>query len=828
MSLWKAIYGTAVSAALICIMCSFPHALVAQTSAGANFGTVHGTVFTSEQSGERAVVPGAKVSLRGAVFSHETLTDGTGRYRFQAVPPDTYQLRAEAPSLLGSSLVKVAAGEVLDTAIELKVEAQKDSITVTSSGSEVDPNEPSDERAVDKAVILNAPNKEERIDALLPLVPGVVRGPDGLINMKGARSSQTGYLVNSASAIDPVTGNAAINLPIDVVESVKVIADPYDPEYGRLTGAVASVETVTGNFNAFHFSLQNLMPRPRRRDGDFVGIEAATPRLTLTGPILKNKIAFTQSFEYRFIRTPVESLPPLQRDMKLESFNSFSQMDAYLTARQSLTASFALYPQKLNYLGLNTFVPQPSTPDLHQRGYMASIQHRYATGSSSMLVSQFSYKTFDADVTANSTAPYQLFVETTTGGFFDRQGRESFRTEWQEGYQFDTHGLLGSHELKVGTDFARSDYDGRTQLLPVTILGTSDLPIESITFGSTSRFDIHQNEIAWFLADKWTPFQRLTLDLGLRFDRDSVTHSTNTAPRAGFALALTRDARTLLKGGAGLFYDRVPLNTESFPLLPDRTIEALGPTGEVLDSMPYVNTISGRLRNPRSFAWNIELDRQISSAFIVRAGFQERNTVRDFVINPDASPGQGILSLSSDGHSFYREFQVEGQYKLKRHTLNVSYVRSKAYGDLNDFNEFFGNNAVAVIEPNARGRLPFDAPNRFLFWGQFQAPFKLTMMPVLDVHTGFPYSQIDQERQFVGPRDSLRFPVFDSFDLQITRPIRLPIPHKDVRARIGFSVFNLLDRFNPRDVQSDIDSYRYGALFNGVGRTFRGKFIWEF
>src|SRR5208283_4342613 len=141
--------------------------------------------------------------------------------------------------------------------------------------------------------------------------------------------------------------------------------------YGRLTGAVASVETVTGNFNAFRLSVQNLMPRPRRRDGDFEGIESSTPRITLTGPLVKNRVAFTQSFEYRFIRVPVESLPPLERDMKLESFNSFSQADVNLTPRQTMTVSFALYPQKFNYLGLNTFVPQPSTPDLHQRGYMA-------------------------------------------------------------------------------------------------------------------------------------------------------------------------------------------------------------------------------------------------------------------------------------------------------------------------------------------------------------------------------------------------------------------------------------------------------------------------
>jgi hypothetical protein len=55
--------------------------------------------------------------------------------------------------------------------------------------------------------------------------------------------------------------------------------------------------------------------------------------------------------------------------MKLEGFNSFSQLDVNLTERQSLTASVALYPQKLNYLGLNTFNPQPTTPDLHQRGH---------------------------------------------------------------------------------------------------------------------------------------------------------------------------------------------------------------------------------------------------------------------------------------------------------------------------------------------------------------------------------------------------------------------------------------------------------------------------
>jgi hypothetical protein len=46
---------------------------------------------------------------------------------------------------------------------------------------------------------------------------------------------------------------------------------------------------------------------------------------------------------------------------------------------------------------------------------------------------------------------------------------------------------------------------------------------------------------------------------------------------------LTNDARTLLKGGVGLFYDRVPLNIASFPLLPDRTVVNLASTGQIID-----------------------------------------------------------------------------------------------------------------------------------------------------------------------------------------------------------------------------------------------------
>ena len=103
------------------------------------------------------------------------------------------------------------------------------------------------------------------------------------------------------------------------------------------------------------------------------------------------------------------------------------------------------------------------------------------------------------------------------------------------------------------------------------------------------------------------------MDLGVRFDYDTITHSTHPAPRAGFLLALTNDGKTLLKGGVGLFYDRVSLMAATFVDLPDRTVTLLSENGEPTSSLAYRNQTDGGLRNPRSTSWSLELDRQVFS-----------------------------------------------------------------------------------------------------------------------------------------------------------------------------------------------------------------------
>ena len=216
------------------------HLLAGQTPVA--MGQVQGTAFVQDSMGQSYIV-NAKVTLKGpAVMEMET--DEGGKFEFREVQPGTYTIEVAAPGLVATQVVTVEMGKVAEISLDLKPMTVQDSVTVTSTANE---------RASDLSIsirnghIQHAPRlrrtSDDRAESILPTLPGVVRGPDGRINMKGARNTQSGALVNSANATDPATGSPGFAVPIDVVSSVQVISNPYDPQYGKLTGAVASIET---------------------------------------------------------------------------------------------------------------------------------------------------------------------------------------------------------------------------------------------------------------------------------------------------------------------------------------------------------------------------------------------------------------------------------------------------------------------------------------------------------------------------------------------------------------------------------------------------------
>jgi hypothetical protein len=215
-----------------------------------------------------------------------------------------------------------------------------------------------------------------------------------------------------------------------------------------------------------------------------------------------------------------------------------------------------------------------------------------------------------------------------------------------------------------------------------------------------------------------------------------------------------------------------------------------------------------------------------------RFDYEQRKTHRDFFVQPVQSsiPALAALQLLNSGRQSYREFQWTLRWRAtERTTLFASYVRSRARGELNSFGQFFDNFPNPVIRPSELGPLPYDAPNRFLSWGSVGLPWKLEFWPVLDVHTGFPFSKVDNDLNFVGSRNrGGRFPTFGSFDFQLVRPFKLHLFGHRPEMRAGIKVFNVTNHFNPRDVQQNIFSPDFGAFFNGVGRKFRAKLEFNF
>ena len=364
---------------------------------------------------------------------------------------------------------------------------------------------------------------------------------------------------------------------------------------------------------------------------------------------------------------------------------------------------------------------------------------------------------------------------------------------------------------------------------PVDIVRANGTLLEEIAFVGTGRLSRNRWGVQGYAQDSWSVSPRLSVQYGARFDNDSFTGDVNVAPRGSLTATLAGDGRTIVRGGAGLFYDPIHLNVASFDQLQERTVTRFAADGVTPDGPARLvpNLVASAIHTPRSFNWNVEIDREFIRNLFVRFGYQQRESRFESVLDPvTGTSGQEVLLLRTDGQSRYREAQITARYQFHGTDQIVgSYTRSSAVGNLNDFNTYFGNIENPVIRPDARGPLPWDVPNRYLVWSNISVPRGFTVFPLLDLRTGFPLSTIDEQRNFVGARNEAgRYPMFVSLDLQVTKRLRL-FRHD---ATIGVKVFNITNHFNPRDYQGNLASANYGGFANSVGRTFRGKWVFEF
>jgi len=813
-------------------------------------GKIQGIVTVLGQQAEPSSLEGIRVELKESSQDSQLLTiltDSTGHYEFTGLREGTYSLSVnqqgfkpftETISLKAdkSSVVDIALG--LDTVVE-KVEVKEQTANVSTENS-------SPASTINNAQLETLPLAQQKFRDALPIVPGVIRTLDGKLSVRGTSENQGMLQVDSAKTVDPVTGSFAIPVPIDAIQTVNVDKTPFSAENGGFSGGLTVIET-TPPPSSWFYKVKDFNVSLRGKNGHFVGISQATPRVSFGGPIDEGKVNFSEVFEYDVRRDPVRGLTWPRNEIKSQGFNSFTRVQAVLSPQHVFNADVNVFPMRTQFANITALVPQTASSDYDQKGVSAGVSDLHSFRSGALLRIALRYTRFESNAHGQGPADMLINPEGWGANFFSSWTRNANQFELYPTFQFAPKKWLGRHEFKIGLDVTHRSYDGNSFSHPIQLLRQDGTVAEEISFASNGPLGASATDVEEFVQDRWMVNDHLSIDVGGRLTSETIGRAVAFGPRVGFAYSPGKNQQTVFRAGTGLFYDRVSLLEADFVHDPQRTLSFFDETGQLVGSpTPYVNALIGngagtiptRIRSkpdtsPRSFVSNIEVDRQLWANAIVRISYIYSQTRELFVVNPIPSVfgSTGLLGLFPSGQANYHEFEVTLHFQpVHSADLNVSYIWSRARGDLNTVSNIFLPFGQPVIRPNVSGILPSDVPYRVVSWGVVHLPWSLTMSPVVDVHTGFPYSDVDMLQNYAGVPNGPRFPTFFSLDAQVYRDFHLHLPFMEHgsrhKVRVGLYSINLTNHGNFREVYSNVTSPFFGR-FTGFQRRVDG-FILSF
>lgn len=760
---------------------------------------------------------GVDVELRAEgsdLILGKTITDGVGQVTFPDVASGRYVVKAGRPGFnpTDSAPFDVRAGETTQVLLDIPLTFIAPAVEVRAPIMPTESVQPvSSSDMLSGSVLDIAPLEGDDFQSLLPLLPGVMRGPDGRLRAKGGQPTQGALQISSASLIDPSTGDFDLQLPGQSLESVELLTNPFAAEYGGFSTSVVQIRTRRGT-NEWEIKPGNLMPRFRKR---FTKLRGFEPRFSIRGPLRKDRFFLAQDFQFRYVADPVKSLPD-EPTMELVSFDSFTRVDGVLSTRHSLGGLAVMFPREIRRVGMNTFRPPEVTPDFNQEGASVGMQDRFAISSNLVLESTLARRSFEIDVNSEGRDPMIFAPASLAGSYFNDQERQVRTVQWVEALSFSHDGWHGQHLFKFGLDLQRSAYNGASQSRPIEIRRDDGSLAERIDFGAPTRQHVTAMEVALYVQDRWRIGSRLTLELGLRMDREDVIERVNWSPRGGMSVAVLPEGRGILRGGVGRFRQRTPLNIGAFGQFESRVVTRFDAAGTPLGSdVTLTNVLDPELRTPEAVAGNVEWNQRFGRRFFLKANYLRRRGSHEYILEPD--PESGAIRLSSTGLSRYQELELTGRYLgSERRDITISYVRSRGRADLNNYDQFYGNMRNPIVRANEYDLIPTDVPNRLLVRGTIGLPGQWDIAPVLEIRSGFPWSAVNEFQDFVGARNQAgRLPSVTTLDFSLTRPWQF----RKYRFRAGLRVYNVFGSAAERDVQNNITSSTYGRFYNPLERS---------
>jgi len=585
------------SAAFVCAILLSSPTIYAQTI---DTSTIRGQIVDQN----RAAIVGAEIIAVNQVtgLRRTARSDDSGNYTITNLPlTGAYKVNVSSSDFAVKELgdIELRAGEAATFDVMLVPQGGTSEITVLGTTEAVQSDSAQLGTRLDLQKIDNTPFFGRKITNLVQLNSAVrpARGTGDLfLNnflfvANGSGRRQTSFTLDGSSA-DDSWGRQTLftNIPLSALQEFTVLTNSASAEYGRTTGSVVNIVTKSGT-NDTHVDLIGLARPGGLQARNPLALRRTIDRLAqlsgvVSGAIIKDRTHFLIGAETNFQRRDAVITSPLAPGTFTGDYRQglfFGRLDHQLNDHNSLTG-------RINFDRLIDTNPADSAGGLNLASAVRTFRRRTYAGQLSETAIFSSRLVNEARLQMQLGSPITQFDPKNSSVQFVRPG---FSVEGESRaakllnhqYQFaDTLSVTrGNHFLKLGGDviFSSSGGNGqefgsgftqgqftfnptrpnvRNTSVPTSALTLADVQSFTQSFGN-ANYNVREYLYSFFAQDNYRVRRDLTLNLGLRYERQTFTDDKNNfAPRVGFAYNVRGDARTILRGSYGIYYSELRAN----------------------------------------------------------------------------------------------------------------------------------------------------------------------------------------------------------------------------------------------------------------------------
>lgn len=580
------------------------------------------------------VLPGLTVEARSpALIGVATaVTDEHGVYRFPALPPGRYEVRT---SLQGFAPAKVenidlALGQILKVDLTLAPAGAAEVLEVTAASPLIDVKQSAAFANIHREFIDKIPRGRD-FTSIVTIAPGANNESKlGGISIDGSSGAENRYVIDGIDTTEIQHGTSGKPLLTDFVDEVQVKSSGYNAEFGGSTGGVINVISRSGSNQwrgdlGTYYSNNDVNGDARRSlrislTSNTVSEYITFPKddwrrwepvLSVGGPIARDRLWFFGGY-----------VPELLSTDRTVTFNITRQTDTFNRKddRHNFTGNVSTQiSDKVRgkfAVNFNRFINKGRLPAIDGTGNPAvdyaalGLRAPNATFSGnldyvasnnlyfSVRAGHFRYDSEDVGLPKEVWYRFQQTNIGQPGVPADLQRQRGFSNLLtnrgvdhdlftRSGVNFDTTyyaSFAGQHTFKAGVQFDRYANDVLSgNLAPYVDLHwglsyqTLDDRLVSGTFGHYiwSQFQtigqVHSNNLGFYIQDAWAVNDRLTVNVGIRTEREDVPSFQENfpgiefdfgdkfAPRAGFAYDIQGNGKWKAYGSFGIYYDIMKL-----------------------------------------------------------------------------------------------------------------------------------------------------------------------------------------------------------------------------------------------------------------------------